>query len=107
MMMGAGVVLLLGAVGLALWQTSPPPTPAARPAAPAEAVEESFPDIPRVSLADAKAAFDAGTAIFIDVRDESSYADRHVAGARSIPLANLEPRLTELSPSQWIITYCT
>ena len=69
--------------------------------------EDTFPEIPRVSLADSKAALDNGKAIFIDVRDASAYAESHVPGALSIPLAELEERLGELDSAQWIITYCT
>ena len=61
----------------------------------------------RVSLQDAKAAFDAGTAVFVDVRDSGSYSDAHIPGARLIPLNELSDHLAELDPSSWIITYCT
>lgn len=64
-------------------------------------------DAPRVSLGEAKAAFDRGAAVFVDVRSESAYAESHIPGALSIPLAELESRLDELNPDQWIITYCT
>lgn len=69
--------------------------------------EDTFPEIQRVSLADARSALDNGTAVFLDVRDPSAFAESHISGARSIPLADLEDRLRELNPSDWIITYCT
>ena len=69
--------------------------------------EESFPEIERVSLEEARAAFDSGTAIFVDVRGEQAYAAAHVAGSVSLPLTEIESRLGELDPNQWIITYCT
>ena len=69
--------------------------------------EESFPEIDRVSLQDAKAAFDSGTAIFVDVRGDQAYDAAHVAGSLSLPLVEIESRLAELDPNQWIITYCT
>jgi rhodanese-related sulfurtransferase len=31
----------------------------------------------------------------------------HIPGSLSIPLAEIETRLSELDPNQWIITYCT
>jgi 3-mercaptopyruvate sulfurtransferase SseA len=79
------------------------------PAASAPAVEPqvSEADAPRISLEEAKAAFDGGAAVFMDVRSEAAYADGHIPGALSIPLAELESRLDELDPGQWIITYCT
>jgi hypothetical protein len=64
-------------------------------------------DVPRVSVADAKAAYDTGTAVFLDVRDAGSYTRSHIAGAISIPLGELPTRVDELDASSWIITYCT
>lgn len=69
--------------------------------------EETFPEIERASLEEAKAAFDAGTAIFVDVRGDQAYAAAHVAGSVSLPPGEIESRLGELDPNQWIITYCT
>ena len=70
-------------------------------------VNVPFPEVERVSLAEAKTAFDAGSAVFVDVRDTGSYADHHIPGALSIPLGELTGRLSELNPADWIITYCT
>jgi hypothetical protein len=69
--------------------------------------EYGYPEIQRVSLEDAKAAFDAQSAVFIDVRDSSSYAESHIPGALNIPLNELPNHLSELNKSDWIITYCT
>ena len=69
--------------------------------------EETFPEIERVSLEEAKAAFEARTAVFVDVRGDQAYAAAHVAGSISLPLGEIESRLGELDPNQWIITYCT
>jgi hypothetical protein len=69
--------------------------------------EDTFPDLPRVSLTDSKTAFDSVTAVFVDVRDTDSYVAGHIPGAFNIPLAELETRLSELDSNQWIITYCT
>jgi 3-mercaptopyruvate sulfurtransferase SseA len=67
----------------------------------------SVAQVQRVSLVDAKAAFDANKAIFLDVRDSSSYAVGHIPRALSIPLTDLPARMGELNPKTWIITYCT
>lgn len=64
-------------------------------------------DVPRISLQGAKAAYDAGEAVFLDVRAKSSYDFSHIAGALSIPYDEIEQRLQELDPSDWIIPYCT
>jgi len=69
--------------------------------------EISAQDLPRVSLADAKAAFDSGDAVFIDVRTSGAYQEHHIPGALSIPLGELSSRLNELDPEAWYILYCT
>ena len=66
-----------------------------------------YPQVERVSLQDAKAAYDAGTAVFVDVRGDDSYNVSHITGALSIAEAELENRFSELDPNDWIITYCT
>ena len=66
-----------------------------------------YPEIPRVSLEDAKAAFDSGTAVFVDVRGESSFAQSHIPGAISMTEADLPDHMDDLDRSSWIITYCT
>lgn len=70
-------------------------------------LEIPFPQIPRVTLSDAKSAYDKNTAIFIDVRDSGSYAAGHIANALNVPLTELEDRLAEIPKDRWIITYCT
>ena len=64
-------------------------------------------EVQRVSLEESKGAFDNNSAIFLDVRSEEAYATGHIPGALSIPLDDLEGRLTELDPDRWTITYCT
>ena len=103
--------LLLVAIGgvllsLAIFLTATrSPREAQSTQTPASALDEA--SIPRVSLENAKAALDAGTAVFVDVRGTVTYALGHVPGASSIPLAEVERRLNELNPDQWIIPYCT
>jgi len=64
-------------------------------------------EIQRVTLEESKVAFDNEEAVFLDVRSASSYAASHIPGALSIPLAEIDGRIGELDPDQWIITYCT
>jgi hypothetical protein len=61
----------------------------------------------RVSLADAKAAFDIKNAVFLDVRDPIAFESSRIPGAVSIPLDQIEARLGELDKNDWILTYCT
>ena len=60
-------------------------------------------------LKEAKAAFDSGAAIIVDVRSAGAYAASHVPGALNIQLGEFETNPTglELDKDQWIITYCT
>ncbi|MBN1147861.1 MAG: hypothetical protein JXA78_11455 [Anaerolineales bacterium] len=66
-----------------------------------------YPQIKRVSLADAKAAYDLGSAVFLDVRGDPYFLQGHVPGAISIAGDELAERLDELDRTMWIITYCT
>ncbi len=64
---------------------------------------------PRITVEEAKAAFDSGQAIIVDVRSADSYSAGHAVGAISIPLAEFETNISNiaLEKDQWIITYCT
>jgi len=97
-----GGLLILGVGG---WYLSQMFQEADLPPTQAASLEDNYPDITRISLIDAKAAYDAGTAVFLDVRDAQSYAQRHIPGAVSISLTELPSRITELDPEDWIITY--
>jgi hypothetical protein len=91
-----GVLLIVGAI-IVLFLP--------RGANPAPTDEIPFPEVERVRLDEAKAAFDAGSAVFVDVRSSDQFAASHIPGALSIPLAELEDRLAELDPGAWIIPY--
>lgn len=114
LILGSIAVIALGAV-LIVSSINTPSAPAAtapRAAAPVQSAPTAsadipYPEIARVSLGNAKAAYDLKQAVFLDVRDAGSYADSHIPGAISIPLADLETRLGELNKTAWIITYCT
>lgn len=77
--------------------------------APQESITEEipYPEIARVSIDEAKSALASGDAVFLDVRSAEAFAVQHIAGAINIPTAEIETRLTELNPSNWIIPYCT
>lgn len=102
-MVVAGIVLVAVASLIITNLQAPPPSVSQ----PDILTEIPYPDVPRVSLSDAKKAYDDGTAVFVDVRDSASYRQSHIPGALSIPLDELASRENELNPSDWIITYCT
>ena len=99
-----GILLILASVLLMQNQTGQPTSQA--PVSSGNE-EETYPDIARVSLVDAKAALDADTGVFVDLRGDQAYAAAHIAGSISLPFGEIESRLGELDPNQWIITYCT
>jgi hypothetical protein len=75
-------------------------TPVASPAIP-------YPEIKRISLGDAKAAFELKSAVFIDVRGDPYYSEGHIPGAISMTQEEMATRMGELDKNAWIITYCT
>ncbi len=74
------------------------------PNAPAEATAD---DAPRISLADAKKAFDEGTVIFIDTRAEASFKQEHIKGAINISADTFEAKYKEIPTGKKIIAYCS
>jgi len=76
---------------------------------PADNLPQTEADVPRVTVEEAKAAFDSGAAVIVDVRTTQSFVTRHIAGALSIPLTRIEenPKSVSFDKNQWIITYCT
>jgi 3-mercaptopyruvate sulfurtransferase SseA len=61
----------------------------------------------RISLKDAKAAFDAGKAQFVDTRPEAAYKAEHIKGSINMPAAETADRIAELSRDKQIIFYCS
>ncbi len=98
-----GVVIVAAVMVLSFWK--PPSDNSTGPKLVTVLGETS--DIKRVTLKDAKTAYDMGTAVFVDVRSAGSYQAAHITGALSIPLTELDSRVDELEPSDWIIPYCT
>ncbi|HEY2980618.1 MAG TPA: rhodanese-like domain-containing protein [Anaerolineales bacterium] len=102
--------ILLLSTATACTGATPQPTAAATAAvSPTPGLPRSEAGVPRVTPADAKAAFDRGEAVIVDVRGPDAYARGHIAGAISIPLGEFETNVAGLSldKQQWIITYCT
>jgi hypothetical protein len=66
-------------------------------------------EVPRVPVDQAKAAFDRGDAIIVDVRGADAYARGHIAGALEVSLSAIQtdPANLPLDKNKWIITYCT
>ena len=62
---------------------------------------------PRISLEDAKKAYDKGGALFIDTRAESAYKTEHIKGAINIPVETIENRYKDVPKDKKVIAYCS
>jgi 3-mercaptopyruvate sulfurtransferase SseA len=102
-----GVVLILGSVGWLVNASRLAEAQRASVSAPVTSPRIPYPEVPRVSLGDSKAALDLKQAVFIDVRGEPYFSQGHIPGAISMTDDEVANRLSELDPNAWIITYCT
>ena len=64
-----------------------------------------YPNIPRVSPAEAHGQQQAGTAVIIDVRGASFYQEGHAAGALSVPEDELLAHVDGLPTDKTLIFY--
>jgi 3-mercaptopyruvate sulfurtransferase SseA len=97
-----GLMLVVAVVVLVIQAQQPAQSPVTN-----QNLNIPYPEVERVTVQDAKAAYDAGTAVFVDVRGDDLYNAGHIPGALSIAESEMESRFTELDPNAWIITYCT
>lgn len=104
---------LLAALACSTLQPQTEPRPAQTPPVISTQAQGNLPQseggVPRVTIKDAKASFDGGDAILVDVRSAEAYAESHITGAISIPLGEFESNIANvtLDKNKWIITYCT
>lgn len=59
-----------------------------------------------LSRADLVRRLTDGDAVLLDVRPALEYRQGHIAGARSIPVEQIEARLRELDPAREVVAYC-
>ena len=64
-------------------------------------------DVPRISLADAKKDYDAGTAVFIDARSEAAYKGEHITGSINIPFGEQDKMMDKVPKGKKLILYCS
>ncbi|MBP7377668.1 MAG: hypothetical protein KA956_14445, partial [Pyrinomonadaceae bacterium] len=88
---------------------SNPPAKQATPSAspPAGPSQPQIDNAARISLADAKRAFDDGSAIFIDTRADSTYKLEHIKGSINIPAGTVDANMSKLSKGKKLIAYCS
>ncbi|MCA9923290.1 MAG: hypothetical protein KC419_23485 [Anaerolineales bacterium] len=102
-----GVILIAAAIWLLQSNNAPATSPVASNTASQANDGLPYPEVARIDLADAKERFDAGTAVFVDVRDPEEYAAAHIPGAVLMSLEEIDARHMELTVQPEIITYCT
>ena len=106
-----GVVAVIGLVAVLVLSRGEPATAVPAPSQPAAVTAPQqdipYPDVPRISPADAKAQLDSGQAVIVDVRGAQYYQAAHIDGAVSIPLDQIEAGQHDLPKNAEIITYCT
>ncbi len=111
-------IMLISALGILIaCQSSAAPTsikpiasntpPTAKPSAQDTHDHAADEGAPRITLADAKKAFDAGNALFVDTRYADGYKQEHVKGAINIPANEIETRYAEVPKGKIIIAYCS
>ncbi|MFL6466946.1 MAG: rhodanese-like domain-containing protein [Pyrinomonadaceae bacterium] len=79
---------------------SPTPVPPA-------ATKTEGDEAPRISLADAKKAFDDKTATFIDTHPKAAFDAGHIPGAINITVPDLESKFDSIPKGKRIIAYCS
>jgi rhodanese-related sulfurtransferase len=70
---------------------------------------EAFKNITQISPVDAKALFDKGGVVFVDVREPDEFKAGHIPGAKSIPRGTIEwmvPKKISDDKNASIVVYC-
>ena len=85
---------------------NPTSTAATTPAAPQTPTEPAD-GVKRMTIEDARAAVEKGTAIIVDVRSADEYKANHIKGSISIPYAEIADRIKELPKDKTAVLYCS
>jgi hypothetical protein len=64
-------------------------------------------EVPRINIADARKAFDAGSALFVDARSLDVYKEEHIKGAIDVPFGAPEKQVDAIPKGRTIIVYCS
>lgn len=105
--------LLFAACNSAPPPTAVKPTPRPQAQAPASADaghghdESAIASAQRITLEEAKKEFDAGTAVFVDTRDQVSFRFKRIKGAINVPAEAMDLRYKEIPQGKKIIAYCS
>lgn len=64
------------------------------------------PRVTEISVEDTRTHFDAGTADFVDIRDEHSYGLGHIPGAKNLSDQNVAEFLAGADRVRKLVVYC-
>lgn len=64
-------------------------------------------EAPRITLAEAKADFDGGKAVFVDTRPAEQFAVEHIKGAINVPAKEVATKYKDIPTDKKIIAYCS
>lgn len=105
-LIAAGTVLILIVLILLLFKSQASDTQA-KAFQPTAAIDIPYPEITRINLNDALAAYQADNATFIDVRSAEAFTQSHIAGAINFPIEQMELTVPQLDRNTLLIPYCT
>ena len=64
-------------------------------------------EVPRITIEDAKKAFDEGNIVIVDARAAEIYKQEHIAGAINIPIGSPDSEFDKIPKNKKIIVYCS
>ena len=104
------IVLLSGTIGLAVNSFRPDGIPWAENWQKKVLNEQLTGGLPAVSLKEARDAYEAGYALFVDARDPAFFKAGHIPGAVNLPVKDFDRVLSKLKEqllaAPRVITYC-
>ena len=64
-------------------------------------------EVPRISMDEARKAFDEKTATFVDARSLDVYKEEHIKGAIDVPFGAPDKQVDAIPKGKTIIVYCS
>ena len=64
-------------------------------------------EVPRITVEDAKKAYDDGSVVIVDARAPETYKQEHIKGAINIPLGSTDDKFDAIPKGKKIIVYCS
>lgn len=64
-------------------------------------------EVPRITIEDAKKAYDDSSAVIVDARAADIYKAEHIKGAINIPIGSKDSEFARLPKGKTIIVYCS